>query len=103
VSDPRDEVEVLRAGDAFRESLFPRADAHRGPYPLWHGWALMDAYLAGVRAERERLTAVLAEIGRLTRWAESSSGGARESAADDMRRIKQLAEAATGLAFEEYT
>lgn len=37
----------LKAGDAFRKTLLPRANAYNGPAPLWHGWAIMDAFLAG--------------------------------------------------------
>lgn len=37
----------LEAGAAFRETLVSRADAHHGPAPLWYGWAIMDAFLAG--------------------------------------------------------
>jgi hypothetical protein len=40
-------IEELKAGDAFRESMIPRADLP-GPYPLWHGWVIMDAFLAGI-------------------------------------------------------
>jgi hypothetical protein len=47
--DPKDRpIEDLKAGDDFRRSLIPRADGDRGGAPLWHGWALMDAFLAGV-------------------------------------------------------
>lgn len=68
--------------------------------------AIADAIREAVAAERERLKAVLTEIGRLTRWAEllaGPTGGVRTAAAEDMRRIKELAEAETGLAFAEYT
>jgi hypothetical protein len=45
------------AAYAFVESMVPRADCY-GPgdptAPLWHGWALREAYLAGVAAERNR-------------------------------------------------
>ena len=40
--------EEIQAGYNFRESLVQRADAHAGHAPLWHGWALMDAFLAGI-------------------------------------------------------
>jgi hypothetical protein len=46
--DPNRPVKELIAGDAFRESVIDRADAHNGPYPLWHGWVIMDAFLAGI-------------------------------------------------------
>jgi len=39
------------AGDLYRSMLVPRADikadANHGA-PLWHGWAIMDAFLAGI-------------------------------------------------------
>lgn len=42
-------IEELQAGDAFREQLVPKADGLKnGGVPFWHGWALMDAFLAGV-------------------------------------------------------
>jgi hypothetical protein len=37
----------IEAGNAFRETLIARADAHQGGAPLWHGWAIMDAFRAG--------------------------------------------------------
>jgi hypothetical protein len=47
-------LELIREADAFRDTLITKADAHNGPYPLWHGWAILDAYIAGVMAERNR-------------------------------------------------
>jgi hypothetical protein len=52
-------IEELQAGDEFRRSLVAAANAHSGGAPLWHGWALMDAFLAGVdwaRARQQRKT-----------------------------------------------
>ena len=46
-------IEDLQAGDEFRKSLLDRADDWKGPAPLWHGWALMDAFLAGVNHGRQ--------------------------------------------------
>jgi hypothetical protein len=41
---------VEQAAVAFRESLIERADKlEHGRYPLWHGWALYDAFLAGAK------------------------------------------------------
>jgi hypothetical protein len=58
---PDRELADLRAATAFVESLVPRADGlAAGRFPYWFGWAVRDAYLAGVRAERER-TARLVE------------------------------------------
>lgn len=44
------------AGNAFRETLIDRADAQQAYAPLWRGWAIMEAFLAGAkyaRAERD--------------------------------------------------
>lgn len=48
------QIEELKAGNDFRDKLIPRADADRTGAPLWHGWALMDAFLAGVDWAREQ-------------------------------------------------
>lgn len=54
---PERPIEEIEAGDAFVKSLVPRADASN-PYPLWHGWAIMDAFLAGIDyARRDEQTA----------------------------------------------
>lgn len=45
-------IDIILAGDEFRTSLIGRADAHHGPAPLWYGWALMDAFKAGVKWAR---------------------------------------------------
>ena len=48
------EVEATKgvhdAAHKFRDTLVPKADqlAH-GVYPLWHGWALYDAFVAGAQ------------------------------------------------------
>lgn len=47
-------IEDLQAGDAFRSALVSRADGSRSGAPLWHGWALMDAFLAGIDYAREQ-------------------------------------------------
>lgn len=47
-------VEELHAADAFVLTITTRADAYsdtRGP--LWHGWAVFDAFLAGVDYARQ--------------------------------------------------
>lgn len=55
--DPRDRSIVdLRAGDEFRRGLKDRADGWKGPAPLWHGWALMDAFLAGIDYAEQKKT-----------------------------------------------
>lgn len=46
-------IEELQAGNAFRETLIPRADAHNIGAPLWYGWAIMDAFLAGIDYARK--------------------------------------------------
>lgn len=41
-------IEELKAGDLFRNSMVPRADKVIFGAPLWHGWVIMDAFLAGI-------------------------------------------------------
>lgn len=41
-------IEDLQAADAFRASLLDRPDGYAGAAPLWHGWAIFDAFLAGL-------------------------------------------------------
>ncbi len=41
-------IEELQAGEEFRRSLLPRADGDLHGAPLWHGWAIMEAFLAGI-------------------------------------------------------
>lgn len=47
-------INELQAGEKFRQSLVPRADACHGSAPLWHGWAIMDAFLAGIDYARKQ-------------------------------------------------
>lgn len=47
----------LEAGDSFRNSLVPHADAMQGSAPLWFGWAIMDAFLAGAEHARRSANA----------------------------------------------
>ena len=47
-------IEELKAGEAFRSSLICRADGWHSHAPLWHGWALMDAFLAGIDYARKQ-------------------------------------------------
>lgn len=44
------DLELHEAAVAFRDSLTSKADAHHaGTYPLWHGWALFEAFIAGAK------------------------------------------------------
>lgn len=46
--------EELQAADAFRNTLLDLADARDAAgAPLWYGWALMDAFLAGIDYARK--------------------------------------------------
>lgn len=50
--------DVRVAADAFRDTLLPKADQmHAGYYPLWHGWALHDAFVAGAAYQAGRRSA----------------------------------------------
>lgn len=42
------DIKELQAGNTFRDSLVPRCDRLISGAPLWHGWAIMDAFLAGI-------------------------------------------------------
>lgn len=47
--------ELFRAIDAFIEALIPRADAEGpGRAPLWYGWAVRDAFRAGIAWQKAR-------------------------------------------------
>lgn len=47
----------LEAANSFRDSLVPKADGFaNGHAPLWHGWALFDAFLAGMDHARQSQT-----------------------------------------------
>jgi hypothetical protein len=46
-------IEELVAGDKFRDTLVPRADHMNGAFPMWYGWAIMDAFLAGIDYARK--------------------------------------------------
>jgi hypothetical protein len=47
-------IEELQAGNAFRDTLIPHADGERSGAPVWHGWAIMDAFLAGIDYARSK-------------------------------------------------
>lgn len=47
-------IDDLKAGNEFRDSLIPRADAQRDNALLWHGWAIMEAFLAGAEHARKQ-------------------------------------------------
>jgi hypothetical protein len=55
VIELNDEVQPLRddqeAAEFFRRALLPRAEV-RDPFPMWTGWALVEAFLAGARHAR---------------------------------------------------
>lgn len=53
MADDQD-IEDMKAGDAFRQSIVPKADYHRGAAPMWYGWAVMDAFLAGAKYARKQ-------------------------------------------------
>jgi len=45
-------IEELVAGNDFRDTLVPRADDKANL--MWRGWAIMDAFLAGIDWAREQ-------------------------------------------------
>lgn len=47
-------IEEIEAGDAFRRSVILRSDdVSNDGSPLWHGWVIMDAFLAGIDYARK--------------------------------------------------
>lgn len=58
-------IDELAAGHALRETLVPKADGFaNGHAPLWHGWALMEAFLAGIDYGRQTRDGASAEVER---------------------------------------
>jgi hypothetical protein len=49
-------MEQFVAGDAFIKTLVSKADADNRGAPLWHGWAVMDGFLAGIDWQKENQT-----------------------------------------------
>jgi hypothetical protein len=47
---------LIVAGEAYRSTILSRADGTLNGYPFWHGWALMDAFLAGAAHARKKET-----------------------------------------------
>lgn len=67
--DPKDRpIKDLNAGDAFRQSLIPRADGHSSRAPMWFGWALMDAFLAGVDHGRTHPPFTMEDANLMRQW-----------------------------------
>lgn len=52
---PEVSLEENIAAYVFRASLIPRADDPKNL--LWHGWALFDAFIAGIRWQQQRAKA----------------------------------------------
>ncbi len=48
-----DLVPDLLKASAFRDTLRP--DGYLGAAHYWHGWAIVEAYLAGLRAGRQEV------------------------------------------------
>ncbi|MCK1389016.1 hypothetical protein [Bradyrhizobium sp. 21] len=41
-------IEEINASFAFLQTLVDHADAFEGEVPLWRGWALLEAFFAGI-------------------------------------------------------
>jgi hypothetical protein len=67
MSEKIPEDALLEAANAFRNTLLEKADGRaNGVYPYWFGWAIFDAYVAGVRAERERAAKIVEDHQEVT-------------------------------------
>jgi len=52
---PPTDMDVLQEAGNYVDRMVRRADGHVAAcFPYWHGWALREAYLAGVESERRR-------------------------------------------------
>jgi hypothetical protein len=49
-----EERDLFRAIDGFIEELLLHADHWHGKAPLWYGWAVRDAFRAGVAWQQTR-------------------------------------------------
>ena len=38
---------LVSAGNSYRNTILSRADGTLDGCPFWHGWAIMDAFIAG--------------------------------------------------------
>ncbi|NVL49950.1 hypothetical protein F2S72_09375 [Pseudomonas syringae pv. actinidiae] len=45
---------VTHAAYAHVETVVAQADAHQGASPLWHGWAIQEAFEAGAEWQRSQ-------------------------------------------------
>lgn len=43
------DIELIVKADKYRESMIPTAD-FKSRFPAWHGWIIVDAFMAGYRA-----------------------------------------------------
>lgn len=53
--DAKGEPEALSGAYAFVDMMVDRRDDYANGGFLWHGWALRDAFLAGIEWERQRV------------------------------------------------
>lgn len=56
------EIEDVVAADKWRRSVLSKQDGTVGPYPYWHGWVIVDAYVAGLEAGRKEQDAAIEEM-----------------------------------------
>lgn len=50
-TEERHRTDPLLAASEYREKQVTRADAH-DPFPLWHGWVIVNAFLAGIEWQK---------------------------------------------------
>ena len=43
----------IKAASDYRDSVLDKADGTMNGYPAWHGWVIVEAYLAGLKAARQ--------------------------------------------------
>lgn len=88
---------LVAAAVAFRESLVPRADRmEHGQYPLWNGWAIYDAFVAGAQYATQSEKQSFSDL--RTKMSPESQQRAENKALDiltrDMARLRAVEHAA---------
>lgn len=47
-------IEEIHAAYDFRTTLLPRADLDHSGAPMWYGWAIAEAFWAGIEYQKRQ-------------------------------------------------
>jgi len=91
-----------QAGFAHVDAVKPRADAYFGISPLWHGWAIREAFVAGAEWQEARTSAALPGEGETE--TRKALDAAREQQIDRVARyLRETMQAGKNLTHWEVT